>query len=292
LLRIVITALVNPLCCMLGQLPPPPAESPSAAAPAAPAPAAAPGTAPAGGSPAAPKAAAREDVIRLNPFEIQADSNKSYGAPASNSITGFSADLDKLPIGADIFDEAFMRDVGATGVEDMIQAYSAGAGFAAADPASAAANRQPGDWNGAALQLRGLASPSMVRDGFMQVGSYFNPGSTGAGFSSNFDVERVEVINGPQSILYGASGGGGVVNTVSKQARLGQPAFGSFFWRFDHYGNKQGIVDYGVGTDTVAARVSVINQDVAGRTAGWAGPNNATFDFQPRSYVFSNTISF
>jgi hypothetical protein len=25
---------------------------------------------------------------------------------------------------------------------------------------------------------------------------------------------------------------------------------------------------------------------------GWAGPNNATFDTQPRSYVFSTRVSF
>ena len=75
----------------------------------------------------------------------------------------------------------------------------------------------------------------LARDGF-----FLGLAETGQNYGSTFDTERIELINGPQAILYGGSGDGAVINIVSKQARLGQPAFGSFMYRDDQYGNKLG----------------------------------------------------
>src|SRR3954467_13893924 len=172
-----------------------------------------------------PPSAAADQAVMLNPFEVQEDSDKSYGALNSNSITRFNTELNKMPISADIFDQTFMNDVGIgqLGVEGMIQEFTAGAGFATSDPGGSAASTQSGDRNGNSyIQLRGLSAPSMQRDGLMIVGSFLNPGANGVGYSSTFDIERVEVINGPQALLYGTGGAGGVINTVSKQARLGR----------------------------------------------------------------------
>ena len=208
----------------------------------------------------------------MNPFEVQADQDNSYGALNSNSITRFNTELDKMPISADIYTQTFMNDVGATSVEAMIQTYSAGAGYSGADPGGSAATQQPGDRNGNAyLTLRGFQTPSMLRDAFMPVGSQGNPGSTGVGYTSNFDIERVETIQGPQALLYGQGGAGGVINIVSKEARLGQPAAGSIFYRIDQYGSKQGQFDYGVGTQDVAMRIAVLDQNVGGRRENIGG---------------------
>src|SRR4051812_19469312 len=77
---------------------------------------------------APPSPPEKSDVVKLTPFEVQADSDKSYGALNSNSITAFNVALDRMPISADIFTQAFMDDVAATNVEQLLQEYSAGAG--------------------------------------------------------------------------------------------------------------------------------------------------------------------
>lgn len=202
----------------------------------------------------------KEEPVLLSPFEVQEDKSNSYSTLNSNSITRFNTELGKMPLSADIFDQAFMNDVGATSVEDMLMTYSAGVGFSGNDPGAAAA-ASPGDHVGhSGIQLRGFTSSYLERDALMPVGSFFSPGSTGSNFTSNFDVERAEVINGPQSLLYSGGGGGGVINVTSKQARFAQPASGSLMYRVDQYGSKISQLDLGVGTQNVALRFAMIGE--------------------------------
>src|SRR3954463_4609101 len=98
-----------------------------------------------------------DDSITLTPFDVVTTSDKSYGALNSNSITRFNTELAKLPVSADIYNEAFMRDINATNVEDMISQYTAGAGFASNDAAASSDASQPGERQAnASVKLRGL----------------------------------------------------------------------------------------------------------------------------------------
>ena len=216
-----------------------------------------------------------ESTVVLDPFDVRSDKSDSYNALNSNAIGRFNTDLNHTPISADIMDQAFMNDINSTtGLEGLITGFSPGAGYnPGSDPGSSAANNQPGDRNGNAyMTLRGLNSPTMQRDGFMINGSFLNPGSTSVGFSSSFDVERVEIINGPQSMLYGVGGGGGVINTVSKQARFEQPSSGFLSYQLDQYGHKQMTGDWGVGTDKYAFRFDWIQGDQGSRRVFTGGP--------------------
>ncbi|MCX6951525.1 MAG: TonB-dependent receptor plug domain-containing protein [Verrucomicrobia bacterium] len=228
---------------------------------------------------AAPAPAVPEETITLTAFEVKADSDKSYGALNSNSITRFNTELDRMPVSADIFNEAFMKDVAAVSVEDMITTYSAGAGAAIASPGPSASNNQPGDRNANSfVALRGLTAPTMQREGFMPVNTYIQSGSTGTGFTSNFNIERVEVINGPQSLLYGVGGAGGVMNLISKQARFGKKPFGSFQFQVDQYGHKLGLLDVGVSAGNVAVRIAATDQYAQGsRRIYIGGPMNGLY---------------
>jgi outer membrane receptor for monomeric catechols len=212
---------------------------------------------------------ATDEVVELNPFEVTAGKDNSYGALNSNSITSFRVELDKVPVSADVFSKAFMDDIGAMEVEEMIQDYAAGAGITSGSgsPSSAASVNQPGDRSGgAAISLRGLATGGYpLRNGFYPVTS------NGVGSTTTFDLDRVEVISGPQSLLYGAGGGGGVVNYVSKQAKFNSAPATELTFRIDHYGNKAGSADINVGTKTLAARVAFINQQVRSRRENVGG---------------------
>ena len=82
----------------------------------------------------------------------------------------------------------------------------------------------------------------------------------------------MEVIQGPQALLYGQNGAGGAINMVAKQARLARQPFGSFTFTVDQYGSKNGQIDYGMGNHQVAMRVALINQTIGGRRVNIGGP--------------------
>ena len=212
----------------------------------------------------------RDEAVVLSAFEVTAEADKSYGALNSNSLTAFSTELKRMPVSADVFGEAFMNDVGLNTVEQMLQMFSAGAGMASISPDGSAPNSQYLDRNAnGSLSLRGLAAPTMQVNGFFPTGG---GGVTATGITSNFDTERVEVISGPQALLYGVSGAGGVVNLVTKQARFERPQFGSFKFQVDEYGHKLGQIDYGWGGKRLAVRLTLLDQTLGGRRIAIGGP--------------------
>src|SRR5438876_420335 len=77
-------------------------------------------------------ALAADETVQLSPFTVEATSDKSYGALNSNSITSFKAELEKLPISADVLTSTFMDDTNSTLLENMLRTYSAGAGTGSA----------------------------------------------------------------------------------------------------------------------------------------------------------------
>jgi len=197
-----------------------------------------------------------EDVLILSPFDVKTERDNTYGALNSNSVSQFNTALDKVPVSADIFTEDFMRDISATTVEELMQGYGAGSGMVMSNPDSDAISQQPGDRVGnQTLGVRGVGAGSIRRDGFTVSGG--NSGSTAVGVTSTFDVERADVIRGPQGLLYGAGGAGGTINLVSKRANFSSRK-GSASLRFDQYGSAQALLDYNLGTDLVAVRVSLM----------------------------------
>ena len=227
-----------------------------------------------------------DDAVQLNAFEVHADSDKSYGAVNSASITGFNIELEHMPLSADIFNEAFMKDTATHSVEQMLQAYSSGVGFDTGGGAGSAPSTQQGDRSGGVLTLRGLTISTMTRNGsFPLIGQR----TTGTGLTSNFDLERVEIINGPQSLLYGNGGGGGVINVVTKQARFGQGMFGSLKFSVDQYGHKGAAFDIGVGRSNLAMRIALVKEEVGGRRTDINGPLVGAYG-QIAFKAFGNTV--
>lgn len=225
-------------------------------------------------------------VVTLSPFEVQSSADLSYGALNSNSITSFNARLDRLPISADIFTSTFMDDAAVTDVETLIATYSAGAGMGAA-PGDPSGNTAPMPYDrGSAYQgveLRGLGATLTKQDGFI------DPARTGIGLNTTFGLERVEVINGPQALLYGNGGAGGVINLISKQARLGRPTSGSFAFRVDQYGHKSGEFILRAGPKDLAVVVDAINQQSGGQRLFLGGALKGLYT-QIAARMFGNTI--
>lgn len=86
-------------------------------------------------------------------------------------------------------------------------------------------------------------------------------GVTGAAF---YDLERVEVLKGPQGILYGRNATGGAINIIPAKPKLGDRAAG-FSVTAGNYDtvNAEGYVNLPLG-DTIAARFAATRQSQDG----------------------------
>ena len=199
-----------------------------------------------------------EEIVELSPFEVNARKDTGYGALQSNSLTAFSIDLAKMPATAQVFTSTFIDDVAASSIQDVLIKYT---GLVGADPnnTGASINNLPGDRDGSGggLGIRGLAAGAPKRDGLTGPRSLSR---TPTGYTDTFSVERIELIEGPQSLLYGAVGGGGVINVVSKRPIFSREQT-TLQYRVDQYGSKRAMLDYNYGNDRVAVRVAALGSD-------------------------------
>ncbi len=206
-------------------------------------------------------------AITLNPFEVEASrDDNSYTTLNSNSVTGFNVPLTKLPLSADILDETFIKDVGIDDLNTMIRNYAAGASYEGSGTGATAYATSDNGIESGSTTLRGLGRAGTKRDGLVAAKGLADT------FVASFDVERVEVINGPQSLLYGNGAPGGIVNSISKQARFDRPMSGSLYFRINDTGHATEKLDFAYGREKWAVRVSLINQDLKSRRDFLGGP--------------------
>lgn len=200
------------------------------------------------------------ETIQLNAFEVRADADNSYGALDSNSLTAFRMDLSKAPATAQVFTQAFMDDIAASSIEEVLTGYAGT--ITPASNNAAAGLFAPGDRDGSqGLSIRGVSAGEIKRDGFIGPP---NNARTASGNTDNFSIDRADVISGPQSLLYGSVGGGGVINTVSKRAQFNQQKTSARFI-LDNYGTKRAVLDYNYGRDKVGLRLALLGAENATR---------------------------
>lgn len=223
-----------------------------------------------------------EKVIEMSPYEVREDPDDSYGAINSNSLTGFNASLERLPISADVLTETFMKDTGSMQVEEMVGYFSAGAeAIGATGDADGGTNQQPLDAKNT-MTLRGLSSTTMKQDGFLPPGRPFR------GKTLSFNVERVDVIRGPQSLMYGNGSPGGVINVTSKQARFNRAPRFSLEFEVDTEGAQMAMADVSVSRGKFALRAASVYQKLEGYRlfiGGTAKGNYVQLAYRP----FENT---
>jgi iron complex outermembrane receptor protein len=102
-------------------------------------------------------------------------------------------------------------------------------------------------------QLRGFANSNFFKDGLV----LYNAGAFLSWTTPAEGIERLEVLKGPSSVLYGSGSAGGLVNIVSKAPS--RRAVARVEAGADEYGSVYGSADLGGAiSDTLAVRVNAL----------------------------------
>ncbi len=141
---------------------------------------------------------AQDSTVELDPFLVEASEDSGVVAIESISATRFASRLDELPFAVNVLTEELLSDISVTDMRDAVQfaggVINGGRGF------NTSANNR--------YRIRGFPTNGNLINGF-SVSQDFNiaPNS----------IQRVEVVKGPASLLYGATPPGGIVNFITKR---------------------------------------------------------------------------
>ncbi|EDY83967.1 TonB-dependent receptor plug domain protein [Verrucomicrobiia bacterium DG1235] len=156
-----------------------------------------------------------EEVFTLSPFEVNASEDEGYRATNTLAGSRINTSLKDVAASISVVTEAFIEDVGAVDLNDILvytgntestKNYTAAGQFGTNDNVA----NNPQNQN----RVRGIGSADLTRDYFRSIGQNVGVDS--------YNVERVTINRGPNSILYGLGNPTGVVNYSTKHAILSE----------------------------------------------------------------------
>lgn len=170
---------------------------------------------------------------------VSVDAAIGYSVPAVSSATKTTTPLRDVPQAVSVVSSALIADQRMSSMADVAR-YMPGVGFA------------QGEGNRDAPIMRGNSSTSdFFVDGVRDDVQYFR---------DVYNVDRVEALKGPNAMIFGRGGVGGVINRVTRQADWGQSREASL--QFGSWDNKRFTADIGRGlNDTVALRATALYED-------------------------------
>lgn len=143
---------------------------------------------------AQPTTGTAETPVVLSPFTVQSGAN-TYTVANAMTGTRINTPLVDAPFAVQVVTDQFLRDVGAGNMTEALRYVSS---------VRSSAN------NSENFSIRGFNTGAPLRNYF----SVLNGTRTR---TENAEYDRIEVLKGPSSLLYGIGGPGGRINTVTKQ---------------------------------------------------------------------------
>ncbi len=148
---------------------------------------------------AAEPEAAEEQPTEVSGVVVTADRKDDYAAVATSTATRTPTDLRDVPQSVTVVTRAQLRDQAVVSMAEAVR-YVPGLSFA------------QGEGNRDAPVFRGNTSTSdFFVDGIRDDVQYFR---------DVYNVDRVEVLRGPNAMIFGRGGAGGVINRVTRQANF------------------------------------------------------------------------
>ena len=168
------------------------------------------------------RSGAASDVL-LDMIQVQGEDPTrhvdGYLATVSATATGIATPIIETPQSVSVVTSDLIRDTGASTISEAVQ-YTP-----SVNAQSPAFSRTVDD-----LMIRGFnvanGNMGMLRDGMKYQSNVYDGGQ------EPYGLERIEILRGPSSILYGQLSPGGVVNAVSKR-----PTFEPFYEANAEYGS-------------------------------------------------------
>jgi outer membrane receptor protein involved in Fe transport len=199
-------------------------------------------------------------IFELSPFEVSSTEDVGYLATSSLSGTRINSMLRDLGSSISVITPEFIDDTGARDINELLvyttSTESAGvAGNFGNTSFTGGGNRPEQDSvrtnPETANRIRGLANAERSVDFFI----------TEFG-NDTYNVERVDISRGPNSVLFGVGSPGGVLNTTLKRANFNgnRGKLGLDIGEYDTY---RATLDYNfeVFEDRLALRVNYLNED-------------------------------
>ena len=171
--------------------------------------------------------------------EVSVAAAIGYSTPAVSSATRTTTPLRDVPQAVSVVSRTLIADQRMSSMADVTR-YMPGVGFA------------QGEGNRDTPILRGNSSTSdFFVDGVRDDVQYFR---------DVYNVDRVEALKGPNAMIFGRGGVGGVINRVTRHADWGQSREASL--QFGSWDNKRFTADAGSGlNETVAVRATALYED-------------------------------
>ena len=194
-----------------------------------------------------------EETIVLSPFEVSADEEQGYAAATTLAGNRLNTELRDIGNAVTVVTKQFLDDIGAVDNESLLQ-YTVG---------TEVGNVQgnfTGTGDGALLdesgrftnpnqntRIRGLAAADNTRDYFLSNIPW-----------DGYNVDRVDLQRGPNSILFGQGSPAGIINVGTKQAMFNDSNEVTF--RVASFGSVRGTVDFNrvLIEDQLAVRVAAV----------------------------------
>jgi outer membrane receptor protein involved in Fe transport len=223
-----------------------------------------------------------DEPVVLSPFTVTTAKDNGYAA--TNAISGSRVDtaIKDLPVPMQVITSDFIKDTGATDLRKSLS-YVAGielqsqndlennggiGGIQKGAYGPGGVNNPEGvtsNISGTQLKIRGFITNNVLRDGFLR-------GSP----SDAINIERIEVVQGPNALLYGTGNFGGVVDYLTKRPSDRQEGYVTFGY---------GTYDYMRTTLDVTGPISKTAHLDYGLIGSWES-SKTNIDFQKASHYF------
>lgn len=190
---------------------------------------------------------AESEPIVLPPFIIAADSDVGYTANDTLSGTRFKTNLYETPSSIQVLTKELLNDLNAEDLDSFLSFAASTDRDLGSDPTGLTSN-----WTGSIVKIRGFGSVPVTRD-------FFSYGLA----LDRYNVDRIDVQRGPNSILYGIGGPGGVINSGSKQAHLGSKQKSEVSLTVGSFDKKRAEADFNLPLlkDKLALRLNLLRED-------------------------------
>ncbi|MEM7062510.1 MAG: TonB-dependent receptor [Cyanobacteria bacterium P01_B01_bin.77] len=160
--------------------------------------------------------ASEDDALRI---VVTSEGKDDYFIPNASTATRTDTPLRDIPNSIQVIPRQVIEDQQAIALEEVLR-NAAGVTFQGDD-----------DGRDFRVGIRGFDGAPILRDGFRQFGFGANSAAPEVA-----NLERIEVLRGPASVLYGESEPGGVINLVTKKP-LSEP-----YYNFQFQAGNRGLI--------------------------------------------------